>query len=153
MCSCVATAQWMGCRNVQVSYTQTLQVSKVTTKWSECMNCLSHFLGCHFIVTVAMGWDWVCVELRPLTGPLFSLQMITWVNKEQRWDDTDRGSRRNRRKTRSPKMPCPGRKPGPPSAARTRRLTTWAMAHPDCHVRYKKLHLKRLSNAMSKCHR
>jgi hypothetical protein len=34
----------------------------------------------------------MCVELRPLTGPLFIPQMIyEWVNMEQRWNDIDRG--------------------------------------------------------------
>jgi hypothetical protein len=84
-------------------------------------------------------WNWTA------KGPIVHPQVITWVNIEQRWDDTDRGKLKDSEKNLSQchfvhnksHMDWPGREPGS-LVLRSQRLTTWAMAR---SIRYVGLYL------------
>jgi hypothetical protein len=85
-----------------------------------------------------VGWDWVHLVRRPLTGLLYQ----PWMKDDECGAvggiRIGRGNRSTRRK-RSPVPICPSQIPHDLTWARTwaatvgsRRLTTWAMAWPIC---------------------
>jgi hypothetical protein len=96
---------------------------------------LQQYVSGRLLLFMSMWWDDVS-ELRPPTGLLFIPQLI-YEYGEPRWNDTDRGNRRTRRKPVTVQL-CPQHISHGPTMARTRssavrgrQLTSWAMAPPS----------------------